>query len=51
MIDGLKTVNLTWINKIFVIGHTKMFVYESAPRYEEGIHGPIDQVPIAPSEV
>ena len=34
MIGGLKTVNLTWVNKIGVVGCTWGFVYERAFTYE-----------------
>ena len=40
MIGGFKTENLSWINKIAVIGFTWLFVYESAHSYEEGMHAP-----------
>ena len=38
MIGGVRTINLTWVNKITVIGYTWLFVYESAHSYEEKIH-------------
>ena len=34
MIGGFKTVNLSWVNKIAMIGYTWVFVYESARSYE-----------------
>ena len=34
MMDGFKTVNLAWVNKIARIGYTWLFVYESARMYE-----------------
>ena len=34
MIDGFKTVNLAWVNKIGMIGYTILFVYESTRWYE-----------------
>ena len=40
MIGGLKTVYLTWANKIVEIGYTWLFVYESASGYEEESYVP-----------
>ena len=40
MFKGLKNLNLAWVNKIAVMGHTWPFVYQRAHSYEEGIKTP-----------
>ena len=35
---GLKNVNLAGRSKIVVIGYTRLFVYQRAHSYEEGMH-------------
>ena len=47
MIGGLKTVNLTWVNKIAVIGGTWIFVYESARSYERRLNAAPNSVSLS----
>ena len=35
MTGGFTTVNLSWVNKIAVIGYTRLYVYQIAHSYEE----------------